>query len=89
MHIRKPPKHIPLAEFVPWTAAHFQTQETRDQFLGDAAFQQTTKIEVKPMPEESRGAWVRWLPGQFLGLNDIAYAHGGRIVFAMARGRGA
>jgi hypothetical protein len=32
------------------------------------------------MLDEVRGALVRWRPGQFLRLNDIAYAHGGRIV---------
>ena len=39
------------------------------------------------MPDENRGALVRWRPGQFLGLNDIAYAHGGRIsVVHLTRG---
>ena len=85
MHVRKPP--IALAEFVPWTAAHFQTQETRDRFLRDAALLQTSDVEVEPMPDESRGALVRWRPGKFLGLNDIAYAHGGRI--NVTRGPGA
>ena len=89
MHIRKPPKHIPLAEFVPWTSAHFQTQETRDRFLRVATTLQTSDVEVKPMPDENRGALVRWRPGKFLGLNDVAYAHGGRIIFSVTRGRGA
>lgn len=39
------------------------------------------------MEEESTGALIRWRPGQFLGLNDIAYAHGGRILVA-AKGGG-
>jgi hypothetical protein len=84
MHIRKP---LPPEEFVPWTGARFQTQEARDQFLSVVASRQTTKMEVKPSSDDSRGAWVRWRPGQFLGLNDIAYAHGGRIVFTVTRGR--
>ena len=87
MHVRKP--FITLAEFVPWTAAHFQTQETRDRFLRDAALLQTSDVEVEPMPDESRGALVRWRPGKFLGLNDIAYAHGGRINVTLTRGSGA
>jgi hypothetical protein len=32
------------------------------------------------MPDEGRSARVRWRPGQFLRLNDVAYTHGGRIV---------
>lgn len=77
---KKVPLHIPLVEFVPWTAAHFLTEAGRDRFLAAVATQQTTEVEVLPMPDESRGALVRWLPGKFLGLNDVAYAHGGRIV---------
>ncbi len=77
MHVRKNP--VALAEFVPWTAAHFQTQETRDRFLRDAGLLQTSDVEVEPMADESRGALVRWRPGKFLALNDIAYSHGGRI----------
>ena len=82
MHIRKHP--IALDEFVPWTAAHFQTQETRDRFLRAAATLPASDVEIEPMPDESRGALVRWRRGKFLDLNDIAYAHGGRIV---TRGR--
>ena len=36
MSVRKPVP-IPLTEFVPWTAAHFQTQEVRDRFHRVAA----------------------------------------------------
>jgi hypothetical protein len=32
------------------------------------------------MPDDGLGAQTRWRPGRFLGLNDLAYAHGGRIV---------
>jgi hypothetical protein len=39
------------------------------------------------MLDEVRGALVRWRPGHFLGLNDIAYAHGGRIVVSADHGR--
>ena len=73
--------YVPLAELGPWTAARFQSQEARDRFLHVVTTRQTSEVdvEVKPMPDEGRGALVRWRPGQFLGLNDVAYAHGGRI----------
>jgi hypothetical protein len=86
VHVRKRP-NIPPAEFVPWTAARFHTQETRDRFLTDAAALPRTGIEVEPMPNECCAALVRWRPGQFLGLNDIAYAHGGRIVLTFVQRR--
>lgn len=38
------------------------------------------------MCHETRGALVRWRPGKFLGLNDVVYAHGGRIT-AVQRGK--
>ncbi len=74
------PRPIPLAEFLPWTAAHFPTQEIRDRFLLlVAATLSASDVEVEPMRHEVRGALVRWRPGKFLGLNDVAFAHGGRI----------
>jgi len=79
------PKPIPLTAFVPWTTAHFQTQEIRDRFLHVAATLPARDVEVEPMPTEIRGAFVRWRPGQFLRLNDIAYAHGGRIAVSAGR----
>ena len=85
MSVRKPVP-IPLSDFVPWTAAHFQTQEIRDRFLRVAATLPVRDVEIEPMLDEVRGALVRWRPGQFLRLNDIAYAHGGRIITA-GRGR--
>ena len=85
MSVRKPGP-IPLTTFAPWTAAHFQTQEIRDRFLNVAATLPARDVEVKPMLDEVRGALVRWRPGQFLQLNDIAYAHGGRIVVTAGRG---
>ena len=39
------------------------------------------------MPHESQAALVRWRPGKFLGLNDVAYAHGGRIIITPTRAR--
>ncbi len=74
------PRPIPLAEFLPWTAAHFPPPEIRDRFLLlGAATRPAGDVEVKPMRHEVRGALVRWRPGNFLGLNDVAFAHGGKI----------
>ncbi len=84
MHSRKP-KPVQPAEFVPWTAAHFQSEESRDRFLRDAATLSAGDVEVEPMRNEVRGARVRWRPGKFLGLNDVAYAHGGRILVSVGR----
>ena len=78
MSVRKP-KPVPPSDFAPWAAVHFQTEAIRDQFLLVAAGLSTHDVEVEPMPDERRGALVRWRPGQFLGLNDLAHAHGGRI----------
>ena len=77
MHNRKPP--VMQADFVPWAAAHFQSEETRDRFLREAADIPSYDVETEPMPDDCRGALVRWRPGKFLNLNDIAYACGGRI----------
>jgi len=81
------PRPIPPAEFLPWTAAHFPTQEIRDRFLLlAAATLPAGDVEVEPMCHEVRGALVRWRPGKFLGLNDVAFAHGGRITVGHRRG---
>ena len=74
-----------IAEFVSWTAAYFQSEEARDRFLSVVVTQQMSQIEVKPMPDNRRGARVRWCPGHFLDLNDVAYAFGGRIVVPATR----
>ena len=85
MSARKP-EPILLNTFAPWTAAHFQTQAIRDRFVRAAATLPVCDVEVEPMLDEVRGALVRWRPGQFLRLNDIAYAHGGRIIVDVGRG---
>ena len=77
----------PLAEFAPWSPARFLTEEARDQFLSVVATQQIGEAEGAPMPDESCAAVVRWRPGKFLGLNDVAYALGGRIVVKANRMR--
>jgi len=76
-----------LPEFSPWSSARFHTVVARDRFLSVVATQQTTEVEVTPMPHESQAALVRWRPGKFLGLNDVAYAHGGRIIITPTRAR--
>jgi hypothetical protein len=80
------PKPISVSEFTPWAPAHFRTQETRNQFLDLAATLSECDVEVEPMPDKNRGARVRWRSGQFLALNDLAYAHGGRIIVMQRRG---
>lgn len=85
MHYHKP-KPIQRDEFVPWAAAHFQTQEIRDRFLHVVTILPADDVEVEPMLDEVRGALVRWRPGSFLALNDIVHAHGGRIAVTAGRG---
>ena len=75
----------PTAAFVPWTAAHFQTPEIRDRFLRVAATLPVGEVQAEPMPAQIRAALVRWRPGQFLRLNDVAHAHGGRIIVTPGR----
>lgn len=75
------------AEFGPWTAARFHTQEARDHFLVAFAALRTDEVEAVGMPGEGRGALVRWRPGKFLRLNDVAHGHGGRIVLPATRRR--
>jgi hypothetical protein len=67
-------------EFGPWTAARFHTEDARDAFLTGVSTLEATEVEGVPMPSEGRGALVRWRPGRFLGLNDLAHANGGRII---------
>jgi hypothetical protein len=70
---------VPFDDWGPWTPARFASQEARDRFLHAITFLDPDQGEAQPMPDEVTGALVRWHSGQFLGLNDIAYAHGGRI----------
>ena len=74
-----------LAAFVPWTAAHFQTAEIRDRFLRVTATLPVDEVQAEPMPAQVRAALVRWRPGQFLRINDVAYAMGGRILVTPGR----
>lgn len=64
----------------PWASARFQTGSARDDFLNSVTRAEGTGFGAEAMTDDSRGARVRWRRGWFLRLNDLAYAHGGRIV---------
>ena len=77
----------PSVDWGPWTAARFQTEVARDGFVCSVADTQDGGWGAEVMPDDGLGAQVRWRPGRFLGLNDVAYAHGGRIVVSMVQHR--
>ena len=77
--------HVPETEMGPWTPARFPSSAARDRFLNAVAGLQITEVEGAVMPNEARAALVRWRPGHFLGLNDIAYSLGGRILVDMSK----
>ncbi len=64
----------------PWAPVRFQTMGARDEFLVSVAAKADSAWTVQAMTEDGRGAQARWLRGSFLRLNDVAYAHGGRII---------
>jgi hypothetical protein len=66
----------------PWSAACFASRESRDRFLQAVAALRPVDVEGEPMPDQGMSALLRWRQGHFLRLNDIAYAHGGRIILA-------
>jgi len=82
-------KKVPLGNMPgawgPWTAVRFSNEEARDRFFLAVASNADDGWGAEPALEDGLGAWVRWRPRQFLGLNDIAYAHGGRIVVTVAQ----
>lgn len=71
----------------PWTAAHFQTEDARNDFLSSVAHTQDDAWGAEAITNDGRGAQVRWRRGGFLRLNDVAHAHGGRIVVGAVRRR--
>lgn len=85
-HRRKLPA-VEQDNWGPWSAARFQTEAARDGFLRSIENRQDEGWAAQAMPNESLAARVRWRRQRFLGLNDIAYAHGGRIVVTIARRR--
>lgn len=78
--IRKPKVSGPSIDWRPWAAARFQTEDARDGFVCSVADTQDSGWGAEVMPDDGLAAQVRWRPGRFLSLNDMAYAHGGRIL---------
>lgn len=76
-------KPLPLSglpgDWGPWTAAYFANPDSRNRFVDAVAAIEASDFEAAAIPDQAKNAWVRWRPHRFLGLNDIAYAHGGRI----------
>jgi hypothetical protein len=79
-HVRKLPASDRSNEWGRWTSAWFQSVDARDGFLRSVADAPDGGWSAEAIPDDGLGAQVRWLPGRFLRLNDVAYAHGGRIV---------
>lgn len=77
---KKPPVVDRSNDWGPWTAAHFQSQAARDRFVCAVSITEESGRGAQAVLGDVRAAEVRWRPGQFLGLNDLAYAHGGRIL---------
>jgi hypothetical protein len=71
----------PSIDWGPWAVARFQTEAARDGFVCSVAAAPENGWGAEVMLDDRLGARARWRPGRFLGLNDVAYAHGGRIVF--------
>lgn len=67
----------------PWVAARFQTEGARDEFVRAVADAHDVGWGAEVVPGDGLCAQVRWRPGRFLGLNDVAYSHGGRIVVSL------
>jgi len=71
----------------PWAPVRFQTVTARDDFLLSVAHRADSGWGAEAMGADGRGAQVRWRRGSFLRLNDVAYAHGGRIVVQVMQHR--
>ena len=84
---KKPSFRDTLDTWGPWASAWFQTEGARDEFLSSVAHTQESGWGAEAMIADKRGAQVRWCRGRFLHLNDVAYAHGGRIVVGVAQRR--
>jgi hypothetical protein len=84
-HVRKPLTSGPSIDWRPWAIARFQTEDSRDGFVCSVADTHDSGWDAEVMPDDGLGAQVRWRPGRFLSLNDMAYVHGGRIVVNVVR----
>lgn len=84
-HVRKFPPSRPLIDWGPWSVARFQTEVARDRFVCSVANAQDSGWRAEVMPDDRLGANTCWQPGRFLSLNDVAYAHGGRIVVGRSK----
>ena len=71
----------------PWVPVRFQTVGARNDFLLSIAHRADSDWAAEAMTADGRGAQVRWRPGSFLRLNDVAYAYGGRIVVQLMQHR--
>ena len=69
----------------PWTGVRFPSQEARDRFVLAVASNVNEGWGIEPALDDGLGARVRWRPRRFLDLNDIAHAHGGRIVVTVVK----
>jgi hypothetical protein len=87
-NVRKPPVSDLLTDWRPWAVARFQTENARDAFVCSVADAQDGGWDAEVMPDDPMGAHVRWRPGRFLALNDVAYARNGRIVVTVVRRTG-
>ena len=79
-YIRKTPFRDLAGEFRPWAPVRFRTEGARDEFLHAVACTCNVAWGAEAATGDGLGARVRWRRGSFLRLNDLAYAHGGRIL---------
>ena len=84
-NVRKPPASGSSIAWGPWTAVRFPNEESRDRFVLAVASNVDDGWGAQPALDDALGAWVRWRPQQFLGLNDMASANGGWIPVTVAQ----
>ena len=78
-YVKKITAAVRASQWGPWISAHFQSEGARNVFLDTVAKADDCGWNAQALPHDAKGAQVRWLPGKFLRLNDLAYSHGGRI----------
>jgi hypothetical protein len=84
-HRKKAVAGDPTGGWAAPTVARFPDQRSRDGFVCSVAASKDSAWEVKPSAGDGRVAWVHWRAGHFLSLNDLAYAHHGRIQVTVVR----